>query len=72
MNGDLPYLKEFFPSKFWSLVSGIGLLGWILAVLGMIRYGFRADGTLSGNQSFIWVTVFVILYSVWIMGLKML
>jgi hypothetical protein len=65
-------MRSFIPSLFWSVVSGIGLLGWIVAIMGMIWWGFRSDGYLSGKQSFIWGAIFVILYIIWIIGVQLL
>jgi hypothetical protein len=65
-------MENIFPSYFWSIVSGLALIGWILAVVGMIGRGICADGSINGKQGFIWMSLFIILYVVWIVGVNRL
>jgi len=65
-------MPDLLPSPFWSVVTGIGLIGWIAAVISLIRWGFLPDGSLCGRRTFCWVAIVVIFFSIWIMGVKML
>jgi hypothetical protein len=60
------------PSPAWSIVSLIGLAGWISSVIFLIQNGFRADGTMRERSVRFWVVVLAGFYVIWLVGLRML
>lgn len=63
---------RLFPNPLWSLASGLFLVGWIGAVIGLIRFGF--DKTGKKDQKFFGFFLFVgvILFSLWLTAIILL
>ena len=58
------------PDRFWSLLVGIGFVGWIMAVFGLIFTVLPAPGErISIRRAVIIGGLVVVSYGVWIVGL---
>ena len=58
-----------FPSRFWSLVSGLSLLFWILTIFLFIRKGFDKNGRLLTPPAYFHMGSFVLLLGLWIVAI---
>jgi len=58
------------PDPLWSMAVGIGLLGWVSGVLLFIWKAFRGESPrVDLKQGFLWGSIVVVFYALWIVGL---
>ena len=61
--------KPMKPDPLWSIVVVVGLLGWVSGVLLFILKAFRGGTQVMLKQGFLWGTVVVFFYALWIVGM---
>ncbi len=62
--------KERPPYTMWALLGEIGFLGWVTTTLLFIFKGMDKKGRiLPGLRTRVWIFVFLIFYSLWILGM---
>lgn len=59
------------PDVLWTILLEIGFLGWIGSVIGFIMFRLRhkKDGEYQASSSFIWLTLTVCFFALWIFGM---
>lgn len=58
------------PSHFWSIVSSLGFIVWILAAIGFITRGLDDELHLKGQAALRWSLTFIIGFMAWVLGLN--
>jgi hypothetical protein len=53
----------------WSIVTLIGLAGWVISTIIFIFRSFPARGVFVAQQARIWGSVLLVSYAVWIAGM---
>jgi hypothetical protein len=56
-------------NDLWSIVTLIGLAGWILSMIVFLFRSFPARGVFEAQQARIWGAATVVSYAVWIVGM---
>ena len=53
----------------WSIVTLIGLAGWIISTMVFIFRAFPARGVFVARQARIWGGALIVSYGIWIVGM---
>lgn len=61
-----PTNLRYFPSRLWSLVMGIFLLGWIFSIVILFQSGFDKNGIIIRPAVYYPFGLFVITFFLWL------
>ncbi|MBJ6726327.1 hypothetical protein [Geomesophilobacter sediminis] len=57
-------------AEWWSVVTLVGLWGWILSAVGFILRGFPRRGTFCGGRALPFGVALVIFFILWMVGMS--
>jgi hypothetical protein len=56
-------------NDLWSIVTLVGLAGWVTSTIVFIFKAFPLRGVFAAQQARIWGGALIVSYSIWIVGL---
>jgi hypothetical protein len=57
------------PDGMWSVITLIGLAGWIVATIVFLFRAFPGRGLFDAREARVWGAVVLVSYGVWIAGM---
>ena len=63
--------KSSSPSVFWTVVLEVGFLGWISSIICLIifTFGRKKEDPFPTFLTFLWITLAVLFFILWIVGM---
>ena len=55
--------------RLWSVVTLIGLWGWVACAVGLCLTAFPARGGFAGRRGLVWGGALLVLFVVWMVGM---